>query len=69
MRLFSTVLLSVGAILVIGALGRLSFVSAIPPVFFVFLIPGALFFGIFFAKYEEDIILLPFAGAGILFSF
>jgi hypothetical protein len=69
MRLFSTVLLSVGATLVVGALGRLSFVSAIPSLFFAFLIPCALFFGILFAKYEEDIILLPFAAAGILFSF
>lgn len=69
MRLFSAVLLSVGTALIIGALGSLTFVSAIPPWFLAISIPCAFFFGLYFAKYEEDIVLLPFAAAGALFSF
>lgn len=69
MRLFSTVLLSVGTAVIIGMLGKLSFVFPIPPLFLAFLVPCAFFFGIRFARYEEDIVLLPFAAAGALFSF
>lgn len=69
MRLASAVLLSVGSAVIVGAIGRLSFVSEIPPLFLVFMIPCAIFFGVQFSKYEEDLVLLPFAGAGAMFSF
>lgn len=80
MHLFSAVLLSVGAALFVGVLGRLNSSLSIPPQFLDFIHPPppwfhalviscALFFGIRWCKYEEDIVILPFAVAGTLLSF
>ncbi len=67
MRLLSTVLLSVGATIILGALGM---ALSIPPVAFALSVSGiTLVFVMYLAKYEEDIVLLPFAAASALFSF
>jgi len=76
MRLFCTVFLAVGSAVFIAKLSPMPIITmpdtvrivALPPWFFALVISGALFFGLRFAKYEEDMALMPFAAAGALFS-